>query len=740
MRRFLGSLAFAVVGFLFLAASCVQLSTAEGAPAEESDSKLPSESYRRAVLAARGDAARGRRLFEDSEKTRCKLCHSVEGRGGSLGPDLLGVGGRYDREGLLESVLNPSAKIHPDYVGTIVVTTSGKVITGILRPISETEVEIFTNETEKVRIPVKEIEERKASAVSTMPAGLHEKISPAELADLLAYLTQLRSTAVGTLQDARDPREIPRAAAGVRFAPILNADQAFRRPVWFGAFPGRRGTNVVLEITRACAWLLDGELDRARKTLFVDISPETTGGEITGLMSIAFHPDFVRNRRYFLKLHSPRQDGPLTVNIIERKASADGTTDSGEPSKVIIKVTVFSEIHNGGDLVFGPDGYLYFGMGDTGPQEDPRGHGQDLSVLLGKILRIDVDRADAGLAYGIPPDNPFRDRPGARPEIWAFGFREPWRISFDQATGNFWVGDVGQNRFEEIVIVRRGENHGWNVFEGFQPHSERYASKDSQYVPPLFAYSHALGPSVTGGFVYRGKKCPELQGRYVFGDFESRRVWALEQENRKITSIIEIGRAPDRLVSFGVDAEGELYAVGFDRGMIYRLDFSSLDLSPAPPATEIVPTSRQEGIAWRYTLNRPDASWFETKFDDAAWKRGPGGFGAGGTPGAHVRTEWRTADIWLRREFTLENADPEALSLLVHHDDDAEIYLNGVLAARLPGFGRDYDDVPILPEARSAIRQGKNVLAVHCHQTGGGQYIDVGITAAGRRSAPAAAK
>src|SRR5262249_52768864 len=152
-----------------------------------------------------------------------------------------------------------------------------------------------------------------------------------------------------------------------------------------------------------------------------------------------------------------------------------GLRDSGEPSKTVLEIPVFSEIHNGGHLAFGPDGFLYIGMGDTGPQEDPRGHGQDLFTLLGKMSRIDVDHREGGRHYAIPPDNPFRDKPGARPEVWALGFREPWRFTFDRATGDLWIGDVGQGLYEEVTIARKGENHGWNVFEGFRSFSDRYA-------------------------------------------------------------------------------------------------------------------------------------------------------------------------------------------------------------------------------------------------------------------------
>lgn len=686
------------------------------------------ETYRRAVLAESGDAARGQTLFDNAQKTRCKLCHAIEGRGNQLGPDLLGVGGRYDREGLLESILNPSAKIHPDYVGTIVVTKAGKTFTGILRPISDNEIEIATNETDKVRVQVSDIEERKASPTSTMPSGLHEKITPSEMASLLAYLAGLRSTTPGTLQDARDLSEISRAARPVDFVPIIPADAPLRLPVWFGFLPGTSNINVVLELDRGRVWLLEGEAGELRKSLFVDVSAEITATESRGITSIAFHPDFVRNRRYFVKLQSRRTERNFSVNVIERKATFDGLRDSGEPSKLMLKIPVFSEVHIGGDLKFGPDGYLYLGMGDSGPQKDPNGHGQNLALLWGKILRIDVDHTQGELPYAIPADNPFRSHSGARPEIWALGFREPWRIHFDSKTGDLWVGDVGQNLYEEITIVRKGENHGWNIFEGFQPHSDQYASKEATYVPPVFAYSHAIGPSVTGGFVYRGSKYPFLVGKYIFGDYETRYVWALEQKDRKIRSIIQVGRAPGRIASFGVDAKGELYAVAIDLGMIYRLDFDKADLTPTAAPTEIVPTSRQASFAWRYTLQQPTAAWTNMQFEDSSWGSSHGGFGTKSTPRSVIGTDWSSADIWLRRVFTLEQFRADRIALVAHHVGDAEFYLNGILAAKLPGSIRDYEELPISEDARATLKPGRNILAVHCHQpAGNSQYIDAGL-------------
>jgi len=212
-------------------------------------------------------------------------------------------------------------------------------------------------------------------------------------------------------------------------------------------------------------------------------------------------------------------------------------------------------------------------MGDTGPQQDPQGHGQDLETMLGKILRIDVDHREADLPYAIPADNPFRNRAGARPEIWACGFREPWRFSFDSITGNLWVGDVGQDRVEEVAMVRPGENHGWNVYEGFEPFSNRYRHDGARYIPPVFAYRRKYGNSITGGHVYRGDKRSSFYGVYICGDYTSRRLFGLRQEDRVLQVVRRIGTAPQGIASFAEDEEGNLYVVGYE-GMIYRLEFN----------------------------------------------------------------------------------------------------------------------------------------------------------------------
>jgi glucose/arabinose dehydrogenase len=289
------------------------------------------------------------------------------------------------------------------------------------------------------------------------------------------------------------------------------------------------------------------------------------------LLSLAFHPHFRENHKYYLN-HQVLKDGKIVCTVVEREASDDFLADSGKPSRLLWEVGTTTQDHTGGGIEFGPDGFLYIGMGDTGPQTDPQGHGQDLRLQLGKMLRIDVDHKDPGIAYAIPSDNPFRGRTDVRPEIWASGFREPWRFSFDSLTGDLWVGDVGQDRIEEVDIVRRGENYGWNVYEGFEPFSNRYRKDEVTYSPPVFAYGRKYGFSVTGGLVYRGDKRSSFYGIYICGDYVSKRIWGLKQKDGALQMVRQIGTCPQGIASFGSDELGNIYVVGYE-GMIYTLDF-----------------------------------------------------------------------------------------------------------------------------------------------------------------------
>ncbi|RPI84306.1 MAG: hypothetical protein EHM42_07630, partial [Planctomycetaceae bacterium] len=301
-----------------------------------------------------------------------------------------------------------------------------------------------------------------------------------------------------------------------------------------------------------------------------------------GVACVAFHPRFPENRKYYVKYHVRNQGSHFSPVIVERQATPDLLHDAGVPSRRVLQIHQNTDLHWGGMIAFGPDGYLYIGAGDAGPQEDPEGHGQDLKVLNGSILRIDVDRQDGGRPYAIPELNPFRyAAPPIRPEIWASGFRNPWRFSFDPATGDLWVADIGQNLFEEVSIARAGENHGWNVYEGFMKFSEQHRRDGEKYTPPVFSYRREYGVSVTGGYVYRGRRNPSYQGAYLFGDFESKRLWALTQADRQLIKVRQIGESPQRIASFGLDHDGELLLVGYE-GTIYRLELDGSDFHTVP--------------------------------------------------------------------------------------------------------------------------------------------------------------
>ncbi|MGH2455627.1 MAG: PQQ-dependent sugar dehydrogenase [Candidatus Limnocylindria bacterium] len=313
-----------------------------------------------------------------------------------------------------------------------------------------------------------------------------------------------------------------------------------------------------------------GEL---RAEPFVDLSQRILAGGERGLLGLAFHPDYARNRRLFV--HYSRAGDGATV-ISELAAGADGRTADPDSERVLLSVAQPFANHNGGEIAFGPDGYLYIGLGDGGSGGDPLRNGQNRDVLLGKILRIDVDGTGGGRRYLIPPDNPFA--PGGAqagsgaPEVWAYGLRNPWRFSFDPEWGDIYIGDVGQGSWEEIDRQpgdsRGGENYGWNVMEG--RHCFRSGCDQTGYVKPIAEYSHDFGCSVTGGHVYRGAAQPELAGVYVFADYCSGFVFTLQVDAGTITPkvVLESGL---RVSAFGTDQDGEIYLADLAGGGIYRV-------------------------------------------------------------------------------------------------------------------------------------------------------------------------
>lgn len=358
--------------------------------------------------------------------------------------------------------------------------------------------------------------------------------------------------------------------------PLHGVELKFDQPTCVTALPGASNTLVVLEQLTGHLWLLETPPAGARRRLFAQLGKAEGCGPWEGFLSVTFHPRFEENRRYFVKRDVVAGDRRHTV-ILELAAGADGRADSGKPARELLRVPMASENHHGGFMCFGPDGRFYTAFGDGGPQEDPNGHAQDERLLLGKLLRLDLDQVPRGRTYGIPKDNPFVRGGPFLPEVWAAGFREPWRFAVDPVTGDVWVGDVGQLRFEEVCRVRAGENHGWNVFEAFEPFSDSFRRAERRFTPPVLAYGRDFGVSVTGGIVYRARPDSPFFGAFLFGDYVMRQIWAVWPDTTPGPRVRQIGIAHEALVSFGQDARGEPLLVG-QGGTICRLDLGTVQL------------------------------------------------------------------------------------------------------------------------------------------------------------------
>jgi glucose/arabinose dehydrogenase len=342
-------------------------------------------------------------------------------------------------------------------------------------------------------------------------------------------------------------------AARIKMTTIARLDQ----PVAFEA-PAGDDTLYVAEKTGRLKSLRGGRTDTV-----LDLSGEVSTGSEQGLLGVAISAD-----RAYLYVDFTDRDGDTHVR---EYALRDGRADASTAREVLTVDQPYAN-HNGGQILFGPDGKLYIALGDGGSGGDPHGNGQNLNALLGKLLRIDP-RPSGGQPYGVPADNPFAGRPGARGEIWAYGLRNPWRFTFDRATGDLWIADVGQGAWEEIDRAPRsskgGENYGWNRLEG--KHQFEGAAP-AGHVPPIFEYSHAGGAcSITGGYVYRGTKIPALQGAYLFGDYCVGRLRALIADDSRVIGDRDLGVKVESLTSFGQDQSGELYALS-QSGQVYRID------------------------------------------------------------------------------------------------------------------------------------------------------------------------
>jgi glucose/arabinose dehydrogenase len=374
-----------------------------------------------------------------------------------------------------------------------------------------------------------------------------------------------------------EPQPSPSATAGacaggapVAGTPALTAQRVvggIEAPVDLQAPPEDRARLFVVEQAGRIRIVRNG----AVAATFLDIVGRVGSGGERGLLGLAFHPRYADNGRFFVNYTD--RSGDTHISEFRVSSNADAA-DPGSERELLVVLQPFAN-HNGGGLAFGNDGKLYIALGDGGSGGDPFGNGQDLGTPLGKILRIDVD---AGTPFAVPSDNPFLGTTGAFPAVWAYGLRNPWRISFDRSTGDLFIGDVGQGVMEEVDVGlssrRGGENYGWNIMEGTHCFNPPGGCATAGLTLPVVEYTHGAGCSVTGGYVYRGCRMPGYHGTYFYGDYCTALVRSFRLENGRAVDqrdwTSSLSRDVDAISSFGVDGEGEVYIVDHS-GEVFRI-------------------------------------------------------------------------------------------------------------------------------------------------------------------------
>ena len=391
----------------------------------------------------------------------------------------------------------------------------------------------------------------------------------------LAWLTRLRTLELSgnRLPDTLPPLAPPPPLALVPAFPGL---PELDEPVGLVEVPEHDLFLIVLREGRVLAVPRGGPWT-APRTVHDQRGRTSTATHEEGLLTVVPDPDFARNGYVYAYYSAKSRPDVFTSRLVRFGTTGTGASFAFDAASelLILEVEQPSGYHNGGALLFGPDGMLWLGFGDGtgGGSGDRQGHGQNPGTLLGAVVRIDVRGATAEAPYAIPPDNPFRDREDARPEVWAYGLRNPWRMSFDRETGTLWAGDVGANHREEINIVRAGANHGWNVTEGTLCFSPPEGCERAGLVPPLHEYDHDDGCAIVGGYVYRGAAIPALRGWYVFSDYCRSHIRAVPSVSfgETVDPVPLQHGGPYQITSFAEDAAGELYVISHGVARIYRV-------------------------------------------------------------------------------------------------------------------------------------------------------------------------
>lgn len=393
--------------------------------------------------------------------------------------------------------------------------------------------------------------------------GMNKTINLRLLTALLALITLADCTS----QSARQEQ-----AGAIRKDPVIKITTiagGFTGPVAMDCPKDGSGRLFICEQTGKIKIIKDGKV---MKQVFLDLGEKIDNVNRVysekGLLGLAFHPRYKSNGKFYVFYSAPVSDKKYDHKSVlsEYTVSANSDMADAKSERVILEILQPESNHNGGQLAFGPEGFLYIGSGDgggAGDEHGEKGNGQDLSTLLGKILRIDVN---ANAPYAIPPDNPFVGKEKIKPEIFAYGLRNPWRFSFDRKTGQLFCADVGQEKWEEIDIIQKGKNYGWRIMEGNHCYNPETNCDTRNLVPPVAEYGHADGISVTGGYVYRGKKSPLLTGKYFFGDWKGKMYYMEEADGKwNIQKLMIDGRKDNDLGkdinSFGEDEQGEIYVL-----------------------------------------------------------------------------------------------------------------------------------------------------------------------------------
>jgi len=396
-------------------------------------------------------------------------------------------------------------------------------------------------------------------ALGSNEVGLSYLSAPDQAAGAQSELLRVFLSASGAVDTVMyvPPLAVPEPVADIQLVPVVGG---LGSPVAFTQVGDGSERFFVSEREGRVRVVKNGIL---LPTPFLDISSKvSTEGEM-GLLSVAFHPQFAQNKKFYLVYNEANYD-----TVLSEFEVSSGNPDLADlmSEREMLRVPQPHFFHKGGQLAFGPDGYLYFSLGDGGLDGDATGNAQNLGVLLGKILRLDVST----FPYAIPSDNPFVGRAGARAEIWAYGFRNPWRFSFDRLSGELYAGDVGVNSFEEVDKVEAGKNYGWNTLEGSSCFQAASCDR-SGTVLPIAEYTHSEGLAIAGGFIYRGSRIPALQGRYVFADYVSGKIWALSKTERGYWERSQLAESGFYISSLGEGVDGELYVVNFF-GEVYKIE------------------------------------------------------------------------------------------------------------------------------------------------------------------------